>query len=138
MLVCHFCGAKVTRDEPIPRDGECESCGHDLRCCRNCRHWDVHYSNECTETQADPVTDKAKRNFCEFFYFSREGFVGAAGGASREADARAKLDRLFGGTGNTSPPAAPAGGESDRAAQARAKLEGLFRRPPSEGEGKES
>jgi hypothetical protein len=92
-LQCHFCGAPVTIGEPIPRDSECESCGHDLRCCRNCRHWDPRYNNECTETMADPVEDKTRRNFCEYFYFSREAYAAPAG-RGREADARAKLAGL--------------------------------------------
>jgi hypothetical protein len=102
-LVCQSCGAPVSAGEPIPRDAECDKCRRDLRCCRNCRHWDARYNNECTETQAEPVADKARRNFCEFFYFSRGAFRGAA----------------------TSSP--------DRAAEARAKLEALFRKKPTEG-----
>lgn len=99
-LVCQTCGAAVTLAEPIPRDSACEKCGTDLRCCRNCRHWDERYNNQCTETQADPVTDKTRRNFCEFFYFSRAAFAGGAGtgsGTSRDraAEARAKLEALF-------------------------------------------
>ena len=95
-LVCHFCGTAVPYDEPIPRERTCEKCGHDLRCCRNCRHWDPHYNNECRESQADPVPDKTRRNFCEFFYFSREGFAGGAGPArDRAAEARAKLEAMF-------------------------------------------
>ena len=54
-LQCQFCGAPVTVSEPIGRDATCESCGRDLRCCRNCRHYDPHYNNACTETMADPV-----------------------------------------------------------------------------------
>lgn len=106
-LSCHTCGAQVTYNEPIPRDSQCEKCGTDLRCCRNCRHWDVRYNNECTETQADPVPDKTRRNFCEYFYFSRAAFAGAPG---------------------TRP-----GASSDRAAEARAKLEALFRKKEPEG-----
>ena len=87
-LQCHFCGAPAAIGEPIPRDGECESCGHDLRCCRNCRHWDPRYNNECTETMADPVEDKTRRNFCEYFYFSREPFAGRAAGPNRADAAR--------------------------------------------------
>lgn len=99
-LVCQTCGAAVPYSEPIPRDGECEKCRTDLRCCRNCRHWDQRYNNECTETQADPVPDKKRRNFCEFFYFSRATFAGGTGtgsGTSRDraAEARAKLEALF-------------------------------------------
>lgn len=113
-LYCQSCGTRVPLDEPIPRDSECESCRTDLRCCRNCRHYDPRLNNQCRETQADPVVEKTRRNFCEFFYFSREAYAaGSAGG--READARAKLDSLFGGGS-----AAPAPGD------ARKKLEALF------------
>ncbi len=94
-LQCQFCGTAVPFAEPIPRDGECESCRHDLRCCRNCRHWDPHYNNECTESMADPVVDKARRNFCEYFYFNRAPFAAAAATSNRQRDARAKLEALF-------------------------------------------
>jgi hypothetical protein len=117
-LECHFCGAPVAIEEPIPRDSECGSCRHDLRCCRNCRHWDPRYNNECTETMADPVVEKARRNFCEYFYFSREPFAGSAKDTKRASEARAKLEGLFKG------PPAPASAED-----ARARLEKLFQRP---------
>ena len=74
----------------------------------------------CTETQADPVPEKTRRNFCEFFYFSREPFVAASGQAKRESDARKKLDSLFG------KPATPKPGD------ARSKLDSLFRKDPPE------
>jgi hypothetical protein len=97
-LVCHSCGEALAHDEPIPRDSTCAKCDTDLRCCRNCRHWNARYSNECTETQADPVPDKTRRNFCEYFYYSREPFTGTPGGArDRAAEARAKLEEMFGG-----------------------------------------
>jgi len=121
-LQCHFCGAPVTVGEPIPRDGECESCRHDLRCCRNCRHWDPRYNNECTETMADPVEDKSRRNFCEYFYFNRAPFVAPPAGAkTRESEARSKLAGLF----KDAPPA-------DKQADARARLEALFKKPKPE------
>ena len=94
-LQCQSCGEPVPYDEPIPRDAECANCGADLRACVQCRHYDLTRNNQCTETEADSVADKARRNFCEFFYFSREPFTKAGGGAKREADARAKLEALF-------------------------------------------
>ncbi len=95
--VCHACGERVPLDEPIPRDAECARCGADLRACANCRHWDPRYHNECTEPEAEPVADRHRRNFCEFFYFSREPYAGvaAASGKDRAAEARAKLEALF-------------------------------------------
>ena len=91
---CHSCGATGVPDDPVPRESTCESCGADLRCCRNCRHWNPRYNNECTETQADPVPDKTRRNFCEYFYYSAEPFTGAHA-RDKAAEARAKLDALF-------------------------------------------
>ena len=74
----------------------CEQCGTDLRCCRNCRHWDVRMNNECRETEADPVAEKTRRNFCEFFDYSRLPFSAAsAAPKDRAAQARAKLEALF-------------------------------------------
>jgi len=105
--------------EPIPRDAECPNCGKDLRSCRNCRHYDPAYNNSCRETEAEPVPEKTRRNFCEFFYFNRAPHVPAASGKPA-TDARAKLEALFGGI-----PARP-----DATRTAREKLEQLFEKPP--------
>lgn len=139
-FVCHLCGNTLDVHEPIPRDAECPQCRNDVRCCRNCRHYDERYNNACTETQADPVPEKTRRNFCEFFYFSREPFTGTAAGTKREGDARKKLDSLFGGKATPAPggdarskldalfgsPAAP------KPSDARDKLDSLFRKDPPE------
>ncbi len=114
---CQNCGAQVPFDEPIPRDSECESCRRDLRCCMNCRHYDPSRNNSCRETEAELVEDKARRNFCEFFSFNRAPFVAGRGRGEREAQARAKLEGLFGG----GPKPAPG--------DARKRLDDLFRKP---------
>jgi hypothetical protein len=87
---------------------------------------------------ADPVEDKTRRNFCEYFYFNRAPFVAETGGKAREAEARAKLTGLFGGGSSPEqqsareklgklfgdqPPAA-------KPADARDRLDALFRRKP--------
>lgn len=95
-------------DEPIGRSATCEKCAKDLRSCSNCRHFDPRYNNSCTESQAELVLDKARGNFCEFFYFSREPFVASAPVVDRAADARAKLASLF-RSGAASEPAADPG-----------------------------
>jgi hypothetical protein len=122
---CQACGKPVPFDEPIPRDSECEGCKRDLRCCMNCRHYDVSRNNSCRETEAELVEDKARRNFCEFFTFNRRSFVSGPGEKAREDAARAKLEGLFGGK--------PAAGGSP-ASDARKKLEGLFGPPRPGGE----
>ena len=95
---CQSCGAPITLAAPIPRDSECDACRHDVRSCRNCRHYDLRYNNACKETEAEPVADKERRNFCEYFDLNPAPFGGAAGmpaSRTRADDARAKLDALF-------------------------------------------
>ena len=118
---CRQCGTPVPFDDPIPRDSECENCHRDLRCCMNCRHYDTTRNNSCRETEAELVEDKARRNFCEFFAFDRTPFAASKGDTARAAQARAKLESLFGGR--------PAG--STGPGDARKKLEDLFRKPPA-------
>ncbi len=119
---CQFCGTAVTLDEPIPRESSCEKCLRDLKCCRQCRHYDPSLNNSCRETEAELVEDKERRNFCEFFAFNPAPFRAASVDKSREALARAKLEGLFkGGASNPS---------ADRVADARAKLDALFKKPP--------
>jgi hypothetical protein len=119
-LQCQACGTAVPYDEPIPRDSDCEGCHRDLRCCMNCRHYDVSRNNSCRETEAELVEDKARRNFCEFFSFNRRSFVAGRGENPRETEARARLESLFGGP---IPPGA------NRPSDARKKLEDLFGKP---------
>lgn len=98
---CQSCGAPVRVPDPVPRDAECESCRHDIRSCRNCRHYDLRYNNGCKETEAEPVADKERRNFCEYFDLNPASFTGAPGAPNpvatrtRADDARAKLEALF-------------------------------------------
>ena len=140
-LQCQTCGAPVPMGEPIPRDSECESCRTDLRCCRNCRHWDPRYNNECTESMAEPVVDKTHRNFCEYFYFNRAPFAAAGGGKARESEARAKLAGLFGGAPAKATDAREQLGRlfgesaAKKPADAREKLDALFKKPRPEDSG---
>ena len=119
--VCRSCGAALALAPPIARDAECPGCGHDVRACVNCRHYDPRMHNACRETEADPVEDRQRRNFCEYFELSRDPWKAPATG--RAQDARTKLEGLFGGK-----PQGPAAG-----ATARERLEGLFKKKPDAG-----
>jgi hypothetical protein len=139
-LQCHFCGAALAIDDSVGRSATCEACGKDLRCCINCRHHDTRYNNACTEAQADPVQDKARGNFCEYFYFSRDPFKAAPATGDRAADARAKLESLFGSSG-TPPPAGPRSladlfkqrpSSDERRQRACENLDALFEGPPAD------
>lgn len=117
MPVCRHCGTAITIGEPIPRDAECAGCAKDIRACVQCRHYDPALNNACRETMADPVVEKERRNFCEYFSLSTAAFQPRKG-SGREQEARSKLESLFGGKGASS-------GSDD----ARRKLEDLFRKP---------
>ena len=121
---CRHCGTAITLGEPIGREATCESCGRDLRSCRQCRHYDPRYHNECRETEADMVEDKDRRNFCEYFALSAEPWVAGAAGTDRRRQALERLEGLFdkGGPGLT----------KDRKADAKARLENLFKKKPDD------
>ena len=115
--VCRACGSALDIPPPIPRDSECPNCRHDVRACSNCRHYDPGRHNACQEPAADPVEDKQRRNFCEYFELNQQPWV--ARSSDRADAARKQLDQLFGGTPKPSSTSA-----------ARERLEGLFKKQP--------
>jgi predicted phosphohydrolase len=90
MPTCHACGAEIPAVERIGRRQACEGCGAELHCCLNCRHYSPGMHNDCSETQAERVVDKARANFCDYFALHGAARPAAAGG-----DARARLEALF-------------------------------------------
>lgn len=90
---CHHCGKALEPDEKVFRNDTCPSCGSDLYCCLNCADYSPSSPNECRESQAERVTVKDRRNFCEFFRL-REGPASSAA-ADKAAEAKRKLDALF-------------------------------------------
>jgi hypothetical protein len=69
MRTCARCGNEIDPKLDIMRSSSCSRCRADLRSCLNCvfykpgAHWD------CRETIQEPVSDKEKANFCDFFRF---------------------------------------------------------------------
>ncbi len=93
MSACAFCGTTLDEKMRVVRDSECPNCGRDLRACIQCRFYDPHAHNKCREPQAEWVTDREKRNFCDYFKLNPAGRGAATAG--RADDARKKLDDLF-------------------------------------------
>jgi hypothetical protein len=77
----------------VTRETTCPSCGRDLHACVQCRHFDRHAHNQCREPQAEWVTDREKRNFCDYFSLHPAGQAGMH--QNRAQSARSKLDSLF-------------------------------------------
>ena len=85
---CWNCGTEILPLEFGRRDS-CGHCGGDTRVCKNCKHYDVRYHNECRETQADRVVEKEKANFCDYFT------PGSSGGTNLKNEARTAAEALF-------------------------------------------
>ncbi len=63
---CWQCGKKLTA-ENYHREGRCPDCAKATHCCRNCRFYTPGKPNDCAEINLDPVPDKERPNFCEYF-----------------------------------------------------------------------
>jgi hypothetical protein len=90
---CHHCGKGIEVDDKIFRNDTCPQCGSDLYCCLNCLDYEPSAPNQCREPQAERVSVKDRRNFCDYFKF-REG-SGSSNAANKAAEARKRLDALF-------------------------------------------
>jgi len=88
---CWHCNAGLTRHE-YGRETNCLACGKPTRVCRNCRWYAPGRPNQCEEPVAEPIQDKQRANYCEFFESTRE----TGGGEAAEADAqRQAAEELF-------------------------------------------
>ena len=93
MAACHFCGTALDAGMRVTREASCTQCGRDLHACVQCRHYDRTAHNQCREPQAEWVTDRERRNFCEYYVLNPAGR--GSGQSDRAAGARSKLDQLF-------------------------------------------
>ncbi|MBL8150892.1 MAG: hypothetical protein JNN15_13280 [Blastocatellia bacterium] len=66
-MICHRCKAEIAVNGRPMRSDVCISCGSDLKACLNCNLYDQFSPNQCREPYSDPVRDKEKANFCDFF-----------------------------------------------------------------------
>jgi len=87
---CAFCHKKINDPKVHIRD-ECPSCGRDLHICLNCEFYDVNAYRQCRETIQEPVQDKEKANYCDFFRVSKRG----AASVGSENETMKKLNDLF-------------------------------------------
>lgn len=89
--ICWKCGASLNKvPTSFGRHAECPACHSPLHVCRQCRHFDTAKAKSCREPMAEPVLDKVRVNFCEWFQ------AGAGIGDSHRQASRSSLDALFG------------------------------------------
>ena len=89
---CAGCGASISVDTPVRRQDECPKCKADLRACRQCASFEIAARGSCREPGIEPVRDKEKANYCEYFRF--QGGKGTRSEQSK-ADLRAAAEALF-------------------------------------------
>lgn len=66
MAQCYFCGATIT-EKKIYRTSLCLKCGHELKICYHCLFYSPGSPYDCRESIEEPVQDKARANFCDYF-----------------------------------------------------------------------
>ncbi len=106
VLRCSLCGAIVPPPIEILLESQCPKCKADLRCCKNCRHFDTAAQFECTQSIPERITKKDLRNTCTFFMVrasiereTRDSGGRPPGGSTpsptTSSDARSAFDNLF-------------------------------------------
>jgi hypothetical protein len=96
--MCWYCGSAITDEEPLGRSLRCETCGRDLRSCRNCRHFLAGSRGDCAESKAEMTADRERGNFCDWFSLNpvfRAAGQGQAKARDAASKARAAFDGLF-------------------------------------------
>lgn len=96
-LICWNCSEPL--DEvllPVSRHEYCPSCAEAVHCCRMCVSYSADAPEQCLEDRAEPPTDKTSANFCDYFTARMRAAPDEAG-SSRQEEARARLEALFGG-----------------------------------------
>lgn len=93
MSQCINCGAPV--EGTVYRTTLCPGCGRELKTCLNCRHYAPGRPYDCAETIQEPVTDKGRANFCDFFQINNR--IGNAPPQSEKGkNPKDDFDALFG------------------------------------------
>ena len=145
MKRCYKCQKPYVEPEGPGFQDVCEECSSYLHCCQNCFFYEPGHHNDCTETQAEYVSDKNGMNRCEYFRFKTARGTGLAddngGRRFKKADWRnlnkdKDKNRKKGGSPqrrrSTPNPFAAKGGSGngggDRAQKAREALENLFKK----------
>ncbi|MGH7681171.1 MAG: hypothetical protein ACRENN_04205 [Candidatus Eiseniibacteriota bacterium] len=93
MSACYFCHGSLEPKTRIVRDSTCPHCQRDLHACVQCRHYDPHAHNKCREPNAEWVSERERRNFCDYFTLNSAAATGVK--TDRVQAARSKLDSLF-------------------------------------------
>jgi hypothetical protein len=62
---CYHCGTELLL--PLYKSSECPGCGRDAKVCKNCDFYEPGRQYDCREHITEPVRDKERANFCDYF-----------------------------------------------------------------------
>lgn len=92
-MICWKCKKEIGELQ-VSRTTECPECRADLHVCKACKFYAPGSHYDCKETLEDPVSDKERGNFCDFFKYKAVSGTGEAD--NKAAAARNAFDALFG------------------------------------------
>ena len=78
----------------VYRTSLCPSCGKQIKACLNCQFYSPGAQWDCRETISEPVREKDKVNFCDFFSLGGGGTYSGVEEKKRNK-ARTSFDSLF-------------------------------------------
>lgn len=92
-MICWKC-KKDNKMDFVGRSTECEFCHADLHSCKGCKFYAPGNHFDCKENISEPVADKEKANFCDFFMINTD--VSADTNADKASKAKDQFAALFG------------------------------------------
>ena len=92
---CYNCGKEWSLDGQPGRSESCHNCNEDLRICLNCIFYDSSVAHQCKERRAEPIMEKNRSNFCEFFDFLMRDWGGKEIETSSSKTAKEAFQKLF-------------------------------------------
>lgn len=91
-IMCWFCGDNPAGFSKVSRYDVCQNCGRDLKVCKNCVFFSPGAYNDCSEPQAERITDKERSNFCEYFTYKA---IRKEVSDKKVSDSKSAFDALF-------------------------------------------
>lgn len=88
---CYFCKTEL-ENKTVYRTSSCPSCSKDLKICYNCKFYSPGSPYDCKESIDQPVVDKDRANFCDFFQLASSSFDKS----KKTNDAKESFEALFG------------------------------------------
>lgn len=91
VVICFSCNQKEEFPDKVGFRAECSRCHADLHACKNCQFYDAKAYNECREPSADPIREKERANYCDYFQPNASG----VSAVSQKDQLRAAAEALF-------------------------------------------